>query len=194
MERYEFTDTSDAPQVHISEVNGSLRIKGWDRNEIRVEADSEDAANVKVKGDRFDISCNSGCLIRVPHLSALNIGDVKSDLMLKSLEGDIDIQSVDGQALLKAIGDTEIQKINGNFSARQVEGDLKLHAANGNVSIRDVEGVVELEKSTGNLSFRGIAQSMNAETSGNAILRLEPESGGKRQKSLKVCSVLFLIH
>ena len=102
MERYVFK-TSDFPKVLIKEVSGSLRVRGWDRSEVRIDTDKPNAADVKQDGDDLTLVCSSGCLVRLPQESLITIGQVSGDLMVKSVENTLEINEVQGQLILKTL-------------------------------------------------------------------------------------------
>jgi len=172
-------ETSFSPIVNISQIQGSLRIKGWDRPEFRGDADLNDTLDVKQKGDTFDIKCSSGCMLRIPVESTLRIGKVERELLVKSIEGDIEIDEVGQQVILKNVSTTKIEKANSNLNAKQIEGDVFIKTITGNAVIRDVDGNLEIHDSQGSLNVRGLAHGMTANAKGNAILRFEPEPEGK---------------
>ncbi|MFC1936695.1 hypothetical protein ACFLYP_03410 [Chloroflexota bacterium] len=177
MERYKY-DSSDSPEIIVSEIKGSLRIKGWDSPEFRIDTDEPDTAKVSRHGDRFEVSCTSGCLLRMPYQGSVEIGDVQGELMVKSMEGNVVAEQISGQVYLKATGSTHLNTVNGNLSARNVEGDLSIKNVNGNATVREVEGLVDIETINGNFTFRGISHGMQAFSNSNASLRLESLADG----------------
>ena len=182
MER-EILETSEAPEIIIDHIGGSLRIKGWDRQELRADADQNNTLDVKDDGEKIHLTCASGLLLRIPNLSTLHIGEVDRELMIKSIEGGIEVDTVNSQINLKNIGTTSIKNANSNLYAKQIEGDFKVTALNGNAVIRDVEGDLVIEENIGNLHFRGIANNIETNSQGNVILKLETEPGGNYEIS-----------
>ncbi|MGD8457708.1 MAG: hypothetical protein PVF83_15100, partial [Anaerolineales bacterium] len=172
-------DTSFSPIINISHIQGSLRIKGWDRPEFRGDADINDTLDVKQKEDTLDIKCSSGCILRIPVESTVRIRKVDRELLVKSIEGDIEIGEVNQQVILKNISKTAIETINSNLNAKQIEGDLSIKTLIGNAVIRDVDGNLEILDTHGNINIRGLAMGLLANTKGNAIIRFEPEPEGK---------------
>ncbi len=177
MERYLF-ETSEFPKITVEKIEGSLRIKGWDKNTFRIDTDLPDSAEIDQEGNTFTVNSKSSCLFRVPLESELIIENITGDLVVKSLENSLTIETVDGQVILKGVGPTLLENVNGNFSSKQIEGNLKIETANGNVMIRDVEGELILEDGKGNFNFSGISQNIDINTEGNATVTLEPEFDG----------------
>ncbi|MCB2180154.1 hypothetical protein KQH54_03430 [bacterium] len=170
-------ETSDSPEILIEKVNGSLRIKGWDRPEIRLDSDVSDTANVTQQNNTFKIKCNSGCLMRVPLDSLLNIQEVNGEFILKSIEGRVQAEKVNGQAMLKSVGPISIKAVKGNLNARNIEGNFTTERIGGNVILHDVEGEIKVDEIRGNLSVTGYTSGITTYALGNITLHLEPEPG-----------------
>jgi hypothetical protein len=168
-------DTAEAPEIKISSISGTLRLKGWDRPQIRADMEYEDTLETSTEGDTITISCKSGCLLRVPNDSLLSIENVSNDLVIKSLDGFIRVNQVKGNVLVKSICSISVEKVSGNFNAKHVESDLEFGEISGNANIQDVDGQVSFNKVLGNLTMRGYSAGLNADVIGNANLRLEPE-------------------
>ena len=177
MERFLF-ETSEFPKIVAENINGSLRIKGWDRNTFRIDTDSPNSANVDQDGNTFNVNSKSGCLFRVPLESEIIVENVSGDLTIKSIENSLNLENINGQVILKSVGSTTLEKVKGNFSSKHIEGDLKIESANGNVMIRDVEGKIILEDGKGNFNFSGISGDVDIKTKGNANVTLELDFDG----------------
>ncbi len=170
--------TSENPEIYFKDVKGSLRIKGWDRSEIRADSDKSDTLNIESTDNKVTITCESGCMVRVPIESTLQIDNVDRELMLKSIECSIEVDNVSGQVMVKSIGSLKIQKASSNLIAKNVEGIVECQVVGGNANLQDIEGAINLGKVNGNLTVKGFVGGIKAETNGNATLRVDPEAGG----------------
>ncbi len=171
-------DSSPTPEISFSRVAGSLRVKGWDRSEIRADSDKEDTLSIDLINDKLSVRCESGCLFRAPMESTLLIERVDGDLMVKSIENRIQAERVDGQFLAKNIGPIKIERVKGNFNISHTEGDLECATIDASASIQDVEGTITIENVKGNLTIKGFSAGISASTKGNATLRLETQPEG----------------
>jgi len=178
-------ETSETPEIYISRVNGSLRIKGWDRPELRADSDKSDTLRIQSSDTKVEIDCNSGCMIRTPIESTLQIDRVDSDLMLKSIECQIDVKLVSGQTMIKSIGAINIKKASSNLTAKNVEGSFACEVITGNASLQDIDGKINLGKVNGNLVIKGYSSGVTANTDGNATLRLDTEEGADYKVTAK---------
>lgn len=171
-------ETSDTPEIIIDNIEGSLRIKGWDYPKFQGDSDKDDVWDVNHDGNVVRLSCSSGCLMRIPEQSKITIGSVAKELMIKSIVGEIEVGEVGSQVNVKNVGKISINTINGNLFAKQIDGDLLVKSAHSNTVIRDVSGDLTIDENLGNLNFRGFVSNMAIDSEGNATLRLEPEPGG----------------
>ena len=171
-------ETTDTPEIIIDNIEGSLRIKGWDYPKFQGDSDKDDAWDVNHDGNVIRLSCSSGCLMRVPEQSKITVGSVAKELIIKSIIGEIEVDEIGSQVNLKNVGKISINTINGNLFAKQIDGDLKVKSAHSNTVIRDVCGDLTIDENLGNLNFRGCVSNMVIDSEGNATLRLEPEPGG----------------
>lgn len=166
-------DTSETPEINISRVKGSLRLKGWDRAQFRADSDQTDALNATQDNDRIELGCKSGCMVRLPVESNSAIDRVDGDLMIKSVECQLKVKEVRGQVMAKSIGGLEIATVRGHLNVRGMEGELKTDLVNGNANLRDVEGPIVLNKVKGNLVVRGYSPGIQANVIGSTNLGLE---------------------
>ncbi|MEX2162370.1 MAG: hypothetical protein WD751_10720 [Anaerolineales bacterium] len=169
----------ESPLLKIENVAGSLQVKGWDEQVIRIDVDSEEHLEYRFKDDTLILSCESDCMLRVPEQSELHIKSVDGDAYVNGLEGKVRVDQVGGSLNLKTVGEAALGNIDGNLTARNVEGELNAEEVSGNLSLRDVEGEVSAKEIHGNLSLRNIEGNIEAASDGNAELRLELEAGSE---------------
>jgi hypothetical protein len=159
MARIDLT-SSDSPKIYIEEVSGSLQIKGWDENSIRIEIEDQQELDYSFEGDKLKLSADNDCHIRVPSGSSLEIEEVAGNANIVAVEGAIKVAEISGNLSMKSVGPTTITEVAGNLNIRGVEGDLNVVETAGNANLREAEGNVSVE------------------TDGNAELRLELNPGG----------------
>ena len=177
MDRLEF-DVNAEPTLIIENASGDLRVKSWNRQQVRADADGKKSLTAELDGDTIRMSCQSDCFLRVPDDTILEFRNVSGDCFVKSVEGDIKISHISGNLSLKDVGNVNIKEVMGNFSVRVVDGDLSVEQVHGNVDLRDVDGQAKLELVHGNFSARGEILGLQAEVGGNVFLRLDPDPDG----------------
>lgn len=168
-------DSGDISEVHIERVAGSLQIKGWDEDSIRIDVQDEQDLTYTINDELFVLNCKGDCVLRIPESSSLDVESVGGNAFIGDIEGELNLQSISGSLSVKTVGGTTIGTVSGNLSIRGVEGDLTIDSIQGNASIRDIEGSVSATEVQANLSLRDIEGEIQARSRGNAELRVEPE-------------------
>jgi DUF4097 and DUF4098 domain-containing protein YvlB len=175
MDRVEL-ETGSAPIIHIEHVGGNLRIKGWDRNLVRADCNSDEGRVIDQTEEGIQISSTSGCMLRVPMDANLQIEQLDGDLMVKSAEGQITVKQIKGQIMAKSVGMMDLTEVLGAINARGIEGGFICKNAGGNINLQDIEGKVSIDNASGNLVVKGYCGSISAQVKGNATLKIDPIS------------------
>lgn len=171
--------SGDSPVLQINKIGGSLQVKSWSEDSIRIEVQREENLDYSFERNTLELSCSSDCLLRVPEESTTHIESVGGDAFVISVEGEVHVERVGGSLTLKNVGPATLGRIFGNLTARNVEGELSVSEVSGNVSLRDVEGDVAANKVSANLSLRNIEGSIEAKSGGNADLRLDMDDNNE---------------
>jgi hypothetical protein len=123
----------------LENVNGSVQVEGWDRDEVEVEAvkttdaDGQDLERVKIdvdsepdqvsvhtrypKGEGVEVAVEYH--VHVPYCVLLgSIGTVNGSVLVRGVNGGGDLRSVNGNV--------EVLNSAGRFSAKTTNGDLRL--------------------------------------------------------------------
>lgn len=155
-------DVGKNPGLSLSNLNGAVRITGWDRNTIEVEATKTtsgprerlDGATVKadLKDDHLRIAVeyedddgwqDDGVEvefeIRVPRGTRIeSVELVNGNLDVTNVNGDVEASSVNGDVTgTHLTGAVELSTVNGDVSLSSFVGDdsIELKSVNGTVSI-----------------------------------------------------------
>lgn len=168
-------NSGESPQIHIEDVAGSLQIKSWDGEGIRIEANHEEDLKYSFNDNVLVLSSTGDCILRCPEDSEIEVNSVSGNAFIGNIESELAIDNVSGSLTLKNVGASTVGSVSGNLAARNVEGDLSVQSVSGNLTARNVEGDFEAHEVSANLSLREIEGSVMARSSGNADLRLAPE-------------------
>jgi DUF4097 and DUF4098 domain-containing protein YvlB len=133
-------------RVSLANINGSVRVTAWDRNEVKLDAiktayrrDRLDEAKIEVRSDansihietqypqrsqtftngegRFDNPATVEYTLMVPHNARID--------SIELINGNLDIDGI--------TGDVKASSINGRVSAHELKGEVKLSTINGNL-------------------------------------------------------------
>jgi hypothetical protein len=83
---------------------------------------------------------------------AIDIGNVRGDIMLEDGSGSLDMQDVGGNV--------EIQDGSGSISVSGVGGDLAINDGSGSITVRDVSGSVTVDDGSGSIDVRRVEEDL----------------------------------
>ena len=151
------TATADG-EVVISNVSGTVDVRGWDRNEVQVTGHLDDDVqrlDVESSGGRTTIKVivprggsndSSAVLeVQVPRMSTVEVSAVSADVSSRGVLGTQRLKSVSGEITADVAGsDSEI---------RTVSGDLTVRGSGKPISLRvsSVSGSLDLSNGAGKL-------------------------------------------
>jgi DUF4097 and DUF4098 domain-containing protein YvlB len=164
--------TTDSPRITLEHVAGSLRLSGWDQNQLHVESDDR-TTKVEPRGDEFVIATASDCTMHVPrqaHVKVINLG---GDARVKALQGSLEIDVMNGDLTLRQTGAVKVDRVSGDVSAKKVFGSLIVKEVSGDFSVRGVSGDAVAERVSGDVYLRDVVGNARAVASGSVILNLE---------------------
>lgn len=166
-----------APRVIVEEIYGSLDIKGWERDEVRMQTPADEAAVFQLEGETLHVRVQGACSLRLPMDAMLRVSNVHGGVRARSLHGRLEIQRVLGSLLLQDVAEAQVEVVFGDLSARSIRTDLTVRQVLGNAHLYDVQGRCTLERVAGNLILRKLDGELSAAVGGNAHLRLSSLTG-----------------
>ena len=145
-------------EVEISNVSGTIDVRGWDRNEVqvtgqlgddveRLDVDSSGGHTVvKVILPRGHVGDGEATLeVKVPKGSTVEVGAVSADITSKGVLGTQRLKSVSGEVTADVSGD--------DSEVRSVSGDVTVRGSGKPISLRvsSVSGSLDLMNGAGKL-------------------------------------------
>jgi DUF4097 and DUF4098 domain-containing protein YvlB len=162
-------DASSDGVVFISNISGSIDVKGWSKNQVKVVADlGRDVEELIVERDGDEIlikvkvpkrnarHITSVLKINIPEKSSLEISSVSADVDVEAVLGELSLQSVSGDMKIDVFGsDVEIETVSGDIHLQgdnqemltetsSVSGDIEAYNLSGEVEVESVSGDLEL--------------------------------------------------
>ncbi len=95
------------------------------------------------------------------------------------MRGEVLIQTIGGDASLRRLGKTSLERIGGDVHVREVEGALMIDHVGGDGVIRDIRGDLHLRMVGGDLLLGDVLGSVEAQVGGDAVVNLNAEKGTK---------------
>jgi hypothetical protein len=157
-----------AGRVRVSNVSGSVDIRGWDRPEVEVLADMESGV------ERVDVVQSGGSVevrvmlrfgvfgdgsarlqVRVPSGSQLEVSTVSASSTVEGVQGQLRVNSVSGgiRADIPA-AEAVVKSVSGSIALRGSgkPARLRVSTVSGSVSLRDGAGDVDAASTSGSLN------------------------------------------
>lgn len=153
-------------QVTISNVSGTVDVRGWDRNEVqvtghlgrdveRLDVDSSGGRTVvKVvlpRGSAHD--GNADIEVSVPRNSNVEVSAVSADVSSRGVLGTQRLKSVSGEITADIAGDeSEVRSVSGDVTVRGSGKPLRLRVSSvsGNLDLTNAAGSLDLVTVSGN--------------------------------------------
>jgi len=175
----------------ISHSHGNIVIKGWDKDEMKLEgkkivsARDEETAQIYAEQMKVEMKSKDGKIvvktIRPKREKAWEIRKMainyklyapKSlNVVLESMHGNVHTESFAGDFKLKGLhgnfhmaqigGDISIEHEHGNIEVLQIGGDASVRKEHGNAKIDSVGGGLEMKHEHGNVNLAKIGEGAN---------------------------------
>ena len=170
-----FTVTGQA-RLALSTFDGSIAVRGWDRNEVVVEVekvgpDQQTVERIKVKaaqdgnGITIDVPKPSPLettgMRRTPSANLVVSVPLKTAVAARSGDGSIEVRRVNGRLDL----DTQ----DGGVRVEEIAGSLLVRTGDGSVDGRKVDGQAEIHTGDGSISLDGVLTGLTAETRDGSV-------------------------
>jgi len=172
--------------VDISNVSGSVEVKGWDRAEVGVRAELGSGV------ERVDVSSERGhTIIKVVVASHSHGGDAElhvqvpkgSEVAVSAVSADVTSQGVLGMQRLNAVsGDVSAEIAGSDIEARTVSGNIRLkgHGQPARLLVSTVSGDVHVERGAGDFEGNTVSGTLTVSLDSARSVRWRSTSGDMR--------------
>jgi hypothetical protein len=185
-EEKRFTVTG-APQLDFSTYDGSIEVRGWDKQEVVIEIEKRGADKAATDGIQVDATQNGNTItvtIQKPRTSVqihgLGINLTPSAHIVASVprSSNLTARSGDGSITLRSLsGKVDLETKDGSVRVEEVAGDLKIRSGDGSVIARDIDGRADIRTDDGSVNLDGRLKAVQLETrDGGATLTARPGS------------------
>ncbi|MCP4902287.1 MAG: DUF4097 domain-containing protein [bacterium] len=190
-ESYPASATGD---VLISNISGSVKVTGWDRNEVeiagtlgdgteRLEVDrDDDRIRIVVRVPRRSHNVEESHLtISVPRRSSLEVETVSARSGVSGVEGELDFTSVSGNVSISGRPSAlSVSSVSGRVKVEFAPEDSEISAVSGSIEVFDCSGALEVASISGDIVVHsGELDSLDAATtSGSVHCEAKPSGRG----------------
>ena len=174
------TDTTIAVQpnvrVQIQNFAGSVRVRGWDRNAVRIVAGESRRDEVRVQGGEAALSISTVSKagvpapldyeITVPVRASLDIAGTYTEIGVEGVRGSVSATTVQGGVTLRGgDGVISLKSVEGSVMVQDATGRIEVNGVNKGITLRNVNGDIAAETVNGSIVLDGIESSdVEAET------------------------------
>jgi DUF4097 and DUF4098 domain-containing protein YvlB len=165
-------------KLWVKQVDGSLRVQGWDRPEVAIQADFHDSSHgakavleVRRVAGGLELEIKEP---KRPHLVLFGFARGAScDLTLKvprqlamvarTVDGEVSVAELDGYADLHTVdGGIHLRDLRGEVRAHTVDGDIEARNLNARLSGSTVDGAITLDQVAGGISLKTVDGDITA--------------------------------
>ncbi|MCB9159097.1 MAG: hypothetical protein H6644_04450 [Caldilineaceae bacterium] len=164
------------PIIHLGTVAGDLVVSGAPqsqlqmtggvRQEVTVDADDVDGANV------VRLVSDDDCVLRVPYGSTLHVGHVHGDASFQGIGGMVHVAQINGDMSLNQSAGVVIQTVNGDLSVNGVDGDLHIGTVAGDAAVTRIGGDCRVHTVHGDLALSFVRGNIDAAADDDLSLRI----------------------
>lgn len=178
-------------EVDVSNLKGSIEVRTWDRNEVRVTGSLGDGVErLEIEGSGRKLSVRvryprnshntepTTLVLEIPHQASLDVESVAASVDVQGIAGEeLEIDSVSGSVV--AVGaprKAAIESVSGDLRLTLNTRDIEVDSVSGKVFLRGrIAGSVEVETVSGNIEVdtRGerLSRLQLSTVSGDASVR-----------------------
>jgi Putative adhesin len=196
---------SGTPDVRLATFDGSIKVRGWDRNEVYVEIeklgrDEEQVKAIEVLADQSGSRLNVE--VRQPAPTKYGFGVVTtlsrsarliasvpigSNLVLRTGDGAINVERVSGRL--------EFRTGDGNVGGLELHGDVFAHTDDGAIKVEGLDGRCDLATGDGSINVSGRFDALQARTGdGQVVVKVQPGSRATSDWSLSTSDGSMVVY
>jgi hypothetical protein len=204
-EEKKFTVTG-AAQLALSTFDGSIEVRGWDRNEVLVEVekrgpDQPTVDRIQVKATQngnsitldvakpspltttgFQRSPSASLVVSVPLQTAITARSGDGSITIRRVSGKVDLDTDDGSVRVEEVkGDVVVRTGDGSVRARDVTGYAKITTGDGTIGVDGVLKGLELDTRDGSVEATArtgsVVETAWTVTTGDGSIRVELPEG-----------------
>jgi DUF4097 and DUF4098 domain-containing protein YvlB len=168
------TDTTVSVQpnarVQVQNFAGSVTVRAWDRNAVRVVAGRPRRDEVQIRGRDAAVTISTVSRtgapapldyeITVPARASLEIGGTYTDISIEGVRGSVSVTTVQGAVTLRGgDGVISLKSVEGAVTLQDAVGRIEVNGVNRGLTLRNVSGDITAETVNGSILLDGIESS-----------------------------------
>lgn len=151
----------DLPQdgtVTLVQVDSDVAIKGAEPGTVEIVVDGDpEQCQVSEEGGTLSIESTVALALTVPATANVRVDEVRGDLVLRDLVGEVTIAQVHGEALIRSsAANVTLESMHGDLTVDEFGGELSVTNAHGDVRMGRVAGACKLGAVSGDVRARSL--------------------------------------
>lgn len=157
---------SPAGRVTVDQGAGRVEVRGWTKDEVRVQAVRHGRATVEAhgRGDRVHVEVAIGggwffpgpgradLTLWVPRQAQVVVDSASGDVEVQDVQGSVKIDTSAGNVLARNIGLLEAGTTSGSVSVNGAAGAVRIDVGSGRADVSAVAGDVTIDSGSGDVS------------------------------------------
>ncbi len=150
-------------RFELQNISGTVQIRATRRSDIRIHAEY-DRARIEIDASALHVQVrtiprrgmgDADYTIELPVGTGVTVNAVSSDIDVRDVCGEAELQSVSGEVTLAcAQGNVSVMSVSGDATARDVRGRLEITSTSGDVSVFNVRAdVVSAHSVSGDITL-----------------------------------------
>ncbi|HEY4216425.1 MAG TPA: DUF4097 family beta strand repeat-containing protein [Gemmatimonadaceae bacterium] len=156
--------------VTINGGSGDIVVTGWSRNQVHINAVSDDNEGIRLNTSSGQISLSVSSANRgsdthfevsVPYGVRVLATTWSGDVTMKETRGQVEIHSQNGDIDVDDVATRlDVNTLSGDLHASNVNGDVEVVSVSGDVKLNDVHGNVDVASVSGDIELRGMTTKL----------------------------------
>jgi len=179
-------------RLELQNISGTVQIRATRRQDVRIHVEYE-RARIEIDASPTHVEIrtvprrgmgDADYTIEVPAEMGLTVNAVQSDIDVRDVCGEAELQSVSGEVRLAcARGIVSVQSVSGDVTVSDVRGRLEATAISGSLTVTDVRADVAAHSVSGDISLDRVdGQDISAETVSGDVSFAGPIHDGGRYR------------
>ena len=172
-----------AKTLAVETPGGSIVITGWDRNEVRIQAEHSHRSFVDVRrtrgGERISVEADASrgpativdFRISVPRSVGVELEGMYTDITVEGMNGTVSAETLQGDVTVRGgRGSVKVSSTTGKVLVDGAQGKIEVETAADDIRFVNVQGDVVAESAGGDILFENArATSVDVGTTGGRI-------------------------
>jgi DUF4097 and DUF4098 domain-containing protein YvlB len=154
-------------RLDVTNLGGSIVVKTWMQNAVRVHAEHSDRLAIQVVLDAAALTINAPTqhetsqdvdyTITAPRWMALNLSGIHTDVEVDGTEAPVTVETVNGDVKCRGgSGYISLQSVSGSIGLQEAKGRIEVHSVSDDITLADVSGDIVGETVSGDVRFEGV--------------------------------------